>query len=187
MAGTRKTGPVLAALGLAVVAVVGIALFEPNTRASFSPYMYSEGAGVRQYDYRYFGLVPYSKTVPVSGLMTEQKVADHLARSGVVMPPGLDPFSKNAATSRTFYGDSVGSTLYFSEKSGLLSFYSHFKSQARQVEVDSLNSDGTWMLEWTAADGVTKIRVSGSNSYERGTRKVAGEMLHVHVSSPTEN
>jgi hypothetical protein len=170
---------------LVAAVVVGLALFEPRTRATFSPYMVSEGAGVRQFDYRYFGLVPYSKVVPTGGLMTEQKVADHLARAGLQVPKGLDPFHPGAATMRSYHAGSVTSTLYFTGKSGLVSHYAFFKSQAGARLMDNLEPDGTWTLRWIAPDGATTVQASGSRTYVPGTKSAAGEMLHLSVTSPT--
>ena len=66
-----------------------LAYFTPPVQNTFKPIQYSESNGHRQFAYRYFGIIPYSKIVKVPGLDSNSAVEKQFANVGLELPPGF--------------------------------------------------------------------------------------------------
>jgi hypothetical protein len=168
--GRRKGSVVVIWISTIVLILAALCVFDPSTRKTFSPYMYSEGEGRRQYDYKYLGFLPYSRTEFVDGLHTEDDVARHLESDGITLPPGFEVDSPNATAMRDFYDMGTSSTLNFNDVPDPRSLYTFFKSQVSSPTTDTNNADGTWELAWRSPNGRDSVRIGVYVAYERGTK-----------------
>ena len=167
--------------GLALVLILA-SLYVPSVNKTFSPYMYSEGAGRRQYDYKYLGFIPYSKVVMVPNLETAKKAQAQFDGAGIVLPPGYGTTDKGADAVRMYHQTGEASHLSFQNPKDPKALYAFFKAQALSPRQDSLSPDGSFELNWDSANGKETVRVYVISSVDRKTGKVNSQSLSVNVS-----
>ena len=160
-AGFRKGRP---STLIIVSVVIGLILVGYATVGStFAPYMYSESNGRRQYDYKFFNVIPYSRIERVPGLKIEKKVADTLASAGLTLPKTLTLDPKNAECSWMHYETGNRSYVRFKNATNFADLHTFFRSQAGAGLIDT-KVGGTWSLTWRSTDGKYNVRVSAEHT-----------------------